>query len=67
MYVLIVTQCSIQGHSQVYRVGDMLKVLVIPCAYILVLEVESTCLCFFQYLHASDSFYSTRPDSVLLQ
>ena len=51
MYVLFVTQCSIQGHSQIYRVGEMLKVLVIPCdiqlpACFSVLKVESTCLCF---------------------
>ena len=32
MYVLFVTQCSIQDHSQIYRVGDMLEVFVIPCA-----------------------------------
>ena len=51
MIVLFVTQCSIQGHSQIYMVGDMLKVLVIPCdiqlpACFSILDVESTCLCF---------------------
>ena len=51
MYVLFVTQCSIQGHSQIYRVRDMLKVLVIQCyiqlpACLSIFEVESTCLCF---------------------
>ena len=72
--MLFVIQCSIQGHSQIYSVGDMLKllVIVIPCniqlpACFSVLEVESTCLCFFQDLHTSDSFHSIRPDSAVLQ
>ena len=51
VYVLFVTQYSIQGRFQIYRVGDMLKVLAIPCeiqlpACFSILEVESTCLCF---------------------
>ena len=27
VHMLFVTQCSSQGHSQIYRVGDMLKVI----------------------------------------
>ena len=51
VYVLVVTQCSIQGYSHIYRVGDMLKVIVIPRDIQLptcfsVLEVKNTCLCF---------------------
>ena len=50
-YVLFVTQCFIQGHSKIYMVGGILKVLVIKCDIklsncFLILEVESTCLCF---------------------
>ena len=68
MYVLFVAQCYIQGHSKIYRIADMLKVLVIPCdiqlpTCISIPEVERIC----QDLHASDSFHSTRPDSVVLQ
>ena len=71
MYVLFVTHCSIQDHSQIYRVGDMFKVLVVQCdiqllACFSIFEVESACF-FFQDLYESDSFHSTRQDYVGLQ
>ena len=50
--------------------GDMLKVLVMPCD--IQLPVASRLFrwkahVFCKDLHASDSFHSTRPDSVVLQ
>ena len=51
LHVLFITHCSIPGHSQIYMVGDMLKVLVIPCdiqhpACFSILEEENKCLCY---------------------
>ena len=60
-----VTQCSLQCHSQIYRVGDRLKVLVIlPAASRFLRWKHKSVFC--QDLHASDSFYRTRPDYVVL-